>query len=314
MSFILDALKKLEQKRQQGTVPDLMTVHAAERQRPEKHRIWPYFVMGALILNAGILAAVFRPWEAKDQKPAAPATVETQQTRIPEISKQITGRGSQNTEHRTQTLTEISNQTGVKGKMQASASSQIKEGPALPDKKTAKKTSKGPVTIASKTKIDTHSQKGENPPTTPEEKIKGPGQVEEGPVNNQNMAEESPTALRLNTSSQELTVLRKKIKEETSFATDVPVLKNKPVNNVKAESNKQVLEFSQLPEETKKELPNISISAHIYSNNPGARIANINGSNIREGEEVIKGLKVREITISGVIFDYQGLLFQVRAF
>lgn len=293
MSFILDALKKLEQKRQQGTVPDLTTIHAAERQKPEKRKIWPYVVLGALILNAGILTAVFHPWETKNQKPAAQSPAEARQKRIPEISKQ----------------------PDVKSNKSASASSQSKEGSAFPDKKTiAKKASKSPVTIVAKTKIETSSQKRENPPAPSEEKIKGPGQVEESPVNNQNLTEETSTALRLNTSPQELAILRQKIKEERSHANDAPVLKNKSVNNVKAESNKQALEFSQLPEETKKELPKISISAHIYSNNPGSRIVNINGSNIREGEEVIKGLKVREITMTGVIFDYQGLLFQVRAF
>jgi hypothetical protein len=30
MSFILDALKKLDQKRHEGSVPDLMTVHPPE--------------------------------------------------------------------------------------------------------------------------------------------------------------------------------------------------------------------------------------------------------------------------------------------
>ena len=75
-----------------------------------------------------------------------------------------------------------------------------------------------------------------------------------------------------------------------------------------------MLDISQLPLSIKKGLPEISINGHIYSNDPMSRLVNINGSIIREGETVTTGLKVNEITMSGVVFDYGGTLFSVRAF
>jgi hypothetical protein len=294
MSFILDALKKLEQKRQQGTVPDLMTIHATERQKHEKRVIWPYLVAGAFILNAGILAAVFHPWEAKDQKPPTQASAEARQKNVPVMS----------------------GQQDVKSNASASASSHFTEGPVVPDKKTvAKKIIKDPGTIIAKTKIETNIPKHENSPLPVEEQIKAPVQTE-GPHahNKQYSHEDTSAALRMETTPQEMEVLRKKIKEETSHPGSVPLPKDRPVKNVEAASDEQVPDFSQLPEETRKGLPAITISAHIYSNNPRSRIVNINGSTLKEGDQVTRGLNVREITMNGVIFDYQGIRFQVRAF
>ncbi|RJQ55186.1 MAG: hypothetical protein C4526_04110 [Nitrospiraceae bacterium] len=61
MSFILEALKKLEQKKKRGSVPDIMTVHMPEPHKPLKRPVWFYLVLAALVLNAGILASLLRP-------------------------------------------------------------------------------------------------------------------------------------------------------------------------------------------------------------------------------------------------------------
>lgn len=291
MSFILEALKKLEQKRHQGTVPDLMTIHEAKRQRPAR-MIWPYAV-AILMVNAIILAAVFRPWEAKEQMPAAQVSAEKHLETIPEPAKQ----------------------QDVRSDKSKPAALQTKERIVVPEKKSIEKQpSKDSKTIIAKTEIKPRSQKREDPPALPEKPIKEPVQVQESPVNIQKPTEDTSATLRMNTSPQEMELLRKKIKEETSHLNPAPLVTKKSANNVEAESKKQILEFSQLPEETKKELSNITISGHIYSNSPRSRVVTINSSALKEGEEVKKGLTVREITMTGVVLDYQGLRFQMRAF
>lgn len=294
MSFILDALKKLEQKRQQGAVPDLMTIHAPERQKHEKRAIWPYLVLGALVLNAGILAAVFRPWEAENNKPAAQASAEQKKYKAPEVPVQQFAKKNE----------------------QASSSPQIKKNAAVADKKPiVPKVSSGSVKNSADIKTVTPVPKQDKPPAPAEVKIKEPRQIEEAHDNNKPSSDEgTPEALSMNPSRHEMDILRNKIKEETSHSGGSQPRKNTSVNNEEADSGERVPDFSQLPEETKKELPTITISTHIYSNNPRSRIVNINGSTVKEGDEVIKGLKVREITMSGVIFDYKDRRFQVRAF
>jgi len=56
MSYILDALKKSEKERQRGTVPDLMTAQDVIEEGPKRRPFWPYLLVGALILNAGLFA------------------------------------------------------------------------------------------------------------------------------------------------------------------------------------------------------------------------------------------------------------------
>ena len=65
MSYILDALKKSEKKRQQGTVPDLMTVQDVMVQEQKKRPLLPYLLLVALLLNAALLAWWLVPWQSK---------------------------------------------------------------------------------------------------------------------------------------------------------------------------------------------------------------------------------------------------------
>lgn len=88
MSYILDALKKSEQERRIGAVPDLSMTQAPARAVPR----WPRWLLGALLLNAVILLAVgWHVWGGRQdaQRSAAPvalpapATVEVAPTSTP---------------------------------------------------------------------------------------------------------------------------------------------------------------------------------------------------------------------------------------
>ncbi len=63
MSYILEALKKSEQERHIGQVPDISAVQ--ETASPHASR-WPWWVAGALIINAIIIAVIaLRPWDER---------------------------------------------------------------------------------------------------------------------------------------------------------------------------------------------------------------------------------------------------------
>lgn len=71
MSYILEALKKLEQKRRQEGIPDLLTPPALQGKERRRRSVWPYVILAALVVNAGIIALVWRaPWRHA-QPPAA---------------------------------------------------------------------------------------------------------------------------------------------------------------------------------------------------------------------------------------------------
>lgn len=54
MSYILEALKKLEKERKRGNVPGILTVEELKVKEKKKLIIWPYLLVAALLLNAGL--------------------------------------------------------------------------------------------------------------------------------------------------------------------------------------------------------------------------------------------------------------------
>jgi general secretion pathway protein B len=70
MSYILDALKKSDQERKQGDVPDLQTVHIPVTLETGPAR-WPYVVIVFLMLSLAFVLGTLRPWEAE---PVTPVT------------------------------------------------------------------------------------------------------------------------------------------------------------------------------------------------------------------------------------------------
>jgi len=70
MSYILEALRKAERERSVGQVPDLTAVCALPA--PPTKRIWPWVLLvGALGINAAVLALVFIPHEQPVASPTA---------------------------------------------------------------------------------------------------------------------------------------------------------------------------------------------------------------------------------------------------
>lgn len=68
--------------------------------------------------------------------------------------------------------------------------------------------------------------------------------------------------------------------------------------------------MAELPLSVQQELPAMKISVHAYSANPGNRLVGINNRMLREGEYVVPGLKLEQITPDGMIFGYQGYSFR----
>ncbi len=66
MSYILDALKKADKERKRGTVPNLSTVQEPTPHKSKKRSLWPYIIVLAIFLNAGIILMWLRPWESKE--------------------------------------------------------------------------------------------------------------------------------------------------------------------------------------------------------------------------------------------------------
>ncbi|WP_303722446.1 general secretion pathway protein GspB [Malonomonas rubra] len=67
MSFILDALRKSDKKRQDGNVPNLVTSHHVPADSGARRPLWGWLLLPVLMLNAVILLWLFGPWSQPDQ-------------------------------------------------------------------------------------------------------------------------------------------------------------------------------------------------------------------------------------------------------
>ena len=70
MSFILEALKKSEQKRQEGEIPGLETRHRQVIESRSGRLRWIWILAPILIINAGVLFWLIGPRPLVDKKPA----------------------------------------------------------------------------------------------------------------------------------------------------------------------------------------------------------------------------------------------------
>jgi general secretion pathway protein B len=68
--------------------------------------------------------------------------------------------------------------------------------------------------------------------------------------------------------------------------------------------------FNELPIPIQQEIPVMTVQLHSYSSNPSERLVYINSIRLREGEPLMLGLKLEQITPDGMIFSYKGYRFQ----
>ena len=276
MSFILDALKKLEQKRQQGSVPDLMTIHDSEPDEKKKRSLWPFLLLAALLLNAVFLTVWLRPWESEK----------------PEIYIQST--------------VEQPNETTKTESVMESSITPLPVSERPPDRDE----SNSHEIKESEKIVSTDPHTSDEKPVVDQERSMPPKQGVQAEADGQEKVISEPEPEGETTASL---VIPPAVKEEVPVMNRTLTEEELSVNN-KRESENKVLDINDLPQSVRRDLPDITISGHIYSDDPASRIVNINRRIIREGEFAAQNLKVTEITESGVIFSYQSLRFRMRAF
>jgi len=69
--------------------------------------------------------------------------------------------------------------------------------------------------------------------------------------------------------------------------------------------------LTDLPELVQQAIPQMNFAGHVYSSNAQQRSVIINGRSMGEGDRVIEGLAVEQITHDGVVFNYRGQLFRM---
>jgi general secretion pathway protein B len=120
-----------------------------------------------------------------------------------------------------------------------------------------------------------------------------PWQAEQMPAENQPIAKDSPT---------------QNAAPAVTPVTAAP-MQQKPDAAPVAQDQK-VISLYDLPPAIQRELPDMAVQLHAYSNTPGERLVSINSIRLREGGYLMAGLKLEQITPDGMIFSYKGYRFK----
>ena len=70
--------------------------------------------------------------------------------------------------------------------------------------------------------------------------------------------------------------------------------------------------MSELPADVRASLPQMSVSAAVYSPTPSARMLFINGQVLREGDAVADGIVVERIGASASVLSARGVRFEIK--
>jgi len=234
MSYILDALKKSEQERGHGNVPDVQTVHSSSlNYRNDKKALWPYILIFAVMLNLLAIGYFIINKESPAEMPQP----------IPESVNRI-----QASTHDTANT--------VAQDQPAAPVSIVDESIQLQGSKTS------PVSTATTAGLSAREAAQQTEPAT----------------------KETPVASK---------TLTKRPEPQAAPAND----------------SQDIIDFHELPESIKQQIPTITISAHVYSSNPLQRSIVINNNFMEEGEYILDDLVLHEITRDGAVFNYRGTLF-----
>ena len=72
----------------------------------------------------------------------------------------------------------------------------------------------------------------------------------------------------------------------------------------------KAIPMAELPLQIQQEIPAMTVQLHAYSSKPSERLVYINSIRLREGESLMLGLRLEQITPDGMIFSYKGYRFQ----
>lgn len=95
-------------------------------------------------------------------------------------------------------------------------------------------------------------------------------------------------------------------KEESLPVTEKPA--NPVVNSTPQEQ--KIMTIAELPPAIQQEIPKMAISVHVYSSKPKDRLVGINEHLLREGEDLLPGLRLEQITQEDMVFGYKGFHFR----
>jgi len=232
MSYILDALKKSDQERKRGDVPNLQTVHIPINAEPQTPFILYGFIFLLLIALAFVIGLVVSLSDGEVVQKVEGDSIETHKSTEP--VKQF----------------------------------------SLPKHKNK-----------IESVVEVQIERAAKPVQTPQSTEKEIKKVLKKKV--------EPMKASVSTEKQAHSVT-----EEESLAVKIANMNDIPY-------------LHEMPDYRQQSVPDMSFAGHVYSSKPSSRSVIINGEAMSEGDVIVQGLNVVEITPSGVVFSLHDELFRM---
>jgi general secretion pathway protein B len=295
MSYILQALRKSEQERQRGSIPNLQSAQIITGHSGKKTSIWLPLLVGVLVINAAAMIYWLQPWREKGAVIQTTPTPDPQHAIRGSDSRKPSGNPPSLAPARLQQQASLNRETALNGRsatdQQATRNKKVANQAEAPDAapiKTSKKIPESSATREQWLKISPSKPRTQNP---------APGNQTAVQAALNRESETIPPSHSRKSAAAGGTSASSRPKPVTPAARDVPEPK--------------VPGIHELPVNVQQSLPAIHISAHIYSENPETRMTIINDKTLREGQSVAPGLVLEEITRNGVILRFQGQRFHL---
>ena len=128
------------------------------------------------------------------------------------------------------------------------------------------------------------------------------GQPEQAPPETEPVIVETPILIPQQAAPSPLPVPAESPAVETS--------PDQPANIAGEAQEQKVPLLHELPLPIQQEIPAMTVQLHGYASKPSERLVSINSIRLREGEYLMMGLRLEQITPEGMIFSYKGYRFQ----
>jgi general secretion pathway protein B len=284
MSYILDALRKADQQRQRGAAPTLLAGQATE-VAPKQPAFLVYGLLAAVLVGGGIVIGWLRPWQPEQAAPDKAESVAANSIESKSIdSRPVASAPLESTQLQpTPAPSEIAPQP----KLESKPGSKLQN--ATQPAQTTPALSEVPLQLTPDPKLQNATQPAQVAPAPPEmaPQPEQPARAKphtDGPPRQADAAAPGKTAAPAPARSVD------------TAAAD-------------AASVQTVIPMADLPPSVRQELPAMTVSVHAYSDNPADRMVGIGNRILREGDYVVAGLKLEQITPDGMILGYKGYRF-----
>ncbi|HEY3699938.1 MAG TPA: general secretion pathway protein GspB [Spongiibacteraceae bacterium] len=123
----------------------------------------------------------------------------------------------------------------------------------------------------------------------------------------QSIAKQEPTINQQQPSSAQNSTAQSQASAQTAVSVaptaEFTRISPAPAQNQTAQlpATQRIEEVNELPDDVRNNLPAMTFSFHVYSENPQQRTIIINNRRMREGDEVSAGLQLQQITDDGVV-------------